>query len=428
MNVDDQGTSSDGGKNERHAAVADVTTVPTSTQSAASEEIDAKIRLAHLVFEYQRVLHAGDRQGVSSSTKSPESIKQQLMDTITSGSMSSFYPYVCSTLGWEIDGRLAEAMKAKTVAELASLEEGIKKAEEEEGDVEVKDMLVKKAVYLANVGDVEAATAAFEVAAGKTAGSGPRMDLCFEQLRLHFSVNDWRSYKKHLDAAWELCNKGGDWERKNKLKVYEALYLCATRQFQASAELFLNAITTFTATEVLSYEDIVFYTVVLAVVSLNRPALMDGVVENPEILATIDTTPGLRDLLTSLTNCEYGTFFKALAQMSDRIHDDMLLFPHFRYYLKQARIVVYSQYLQSYKSVSLESMSGVFGVSVDFLDEELSGLISEGFVDAKIDRVDGVVHTTRPDPKNAAYQQVVKMGDHVLNKLQKLSKLADVEV
>ena len=67
-------------------------------------------------------------------------------------------------------------------------------------------------------------------------------------------------------------------------------------------------------------------------------------------------------------------------------------------------------------------------MSVDFLDEELSGLISEGFVAAKIDRVDGVVHTTRPDPKNAAYQHVVKMGDHVLNKLQKLSKLADVEV
>jgi len=70
----------------------------------------------------------------------------------------------------------------------------------------------------------------------------------------------------------------------------------------------------------------------------------------------------------------------------------------------------------------------VFGVSAEFLDDELSGLISEGRVDAKIDRVDGVVFTTRPDPKNAAYQNLVRTGDHVLNKLQKLSKLADVEV
>ena len=433
MNVDDhQGTSSDEGKNERGGAVAG-TAGPTTTPSSSADDIDAKITLAHLVFEYQRILGARDHpSGVPASenagSTSAESVKKQLMDIITNGSMASFYTYVCKTLGWEVDGALKAKLEAETVKELERLDEAIKKAEEEEGDVEVKDMVVKKAVYLANVGDVEAAKAAFGVAASKTAGSGPRMDLCFEQLRMYFSVNDWRSYKMQLDVAWDLCNKGGDWERKNKLKVYEALHLCATRQFQASAELFLNAIATFTATEILSYEDIVFYTVVLAVVSLDRPALMEQVVDNPDILATIDTTEGLRDMLTSLTNCEYGAFFKALAQMSDRIHGDMLLYPHFRYYLKQARIVVYSQYLQSYKSVSLQNMSGVFGVSVDFLDEELSGLISEGFVAAKIDRVDWVVHTTRPDPKNAAYQHVVKMGDHVLNKLQKLSKLADVEV
>lgn len=434
MNVDDQETGSNEGKNERGAATADAA-VPTSTPSSSDDVVDAKITLAHLVFEYQRILDAGDHHhhgGAPASeragSESAASVKQQVMELITAGSMAPFYLYVCKTLGWEVDAGLRARMETEMANEVASLDEAIKKAEEEEGDVEVKDMLVKKAVYLANVGDVEAARAAFGVAEAKTAGSGPRMDLCFEQLRMYFSVNDWRSYKVQLDAAWDLCNKGGDWERKNKLKVYEALHLCATRQFRASAELFLNAITTFTATEVLSYDDIVFYTVVLAVVSLDRPALMEQVVDNPDILATIDTTVGLRELLSSLTNCEYGAFFKALAEMSGRIQGDMLLYPHFRYYLKQARIVVYSQYLQSYKSVSLESMAGVFGVGVDFLDEELSGLISEGFVAAKIDRVDGVVHTTRPDPKNAAYQQVVKMGDHVLNKLQKLSKLADVEV
>ena len=395
---------------------------PTTSEEGA---IDVKITLAHLVFELAHPELAGGQRGPDQTGGSPQN---QLMDIVSSRSMAGYYEYVCKTLGWEVDTGLLTKMKAKIAEDVAALDEGIKKAEEEEGDVEVKDMLVKKAIYLANVGDVPAAEVAFEVASDKTAGSGPRMDLSFEQLRMYFSFNDWRSYKKHLDAAWDLCNKGGDWERKNKLKVYEALYLCATRQFKASAELFLNAITTFTATEVLTYELIVFYTVVLAVVSLDRPALMESVVENPEILATIDTTPGLRDLLTSLTDCDYGTFFRALADMADRIHSDFLLHPHFRYYLKEARVTVYSQYLQSYKSVSLDSMAGAFGVGVDFMDEELSGLISEGRVAAKIDRVDGVVYTTRPDPKNAAYQQVVKMGDHVLNKLQKLSKLADVEV
>lgn len=166
MNVDDhQGTSSDEGKNERGGAVAG-TAGPTTTPSSSADDIDAKITLAHLVFEYQRILGARDHpSGVPASenagSTSAESVKKQLMDIITNGSMASFYTYVCKTLGWEVDGALKAKLEAETVKELERLDEAIKKAEEEEGDVEVKDMVVKKAVYLANVGDVEAAKAAF---------------------------------------------------------------------------------------------------------------------------------------------------------------------------------------------------------------------------------------------------------------------------
>ena len=48
-----------------------------------------------------------------------------------------------------------------------------------------------------------------------------------------------------LEAA-ALCAKGGDWERKNRLKVYQAVLLMATRQFKPAAELLLDAISTFT--------------------------------------------------------------------------------------------------------------------------------------------------------------------------------------
>ena len=64
--------------------------------------------------------------------------------------------------------------------------------------------------------------------------------------RLELSRGDWRAVKAGLDKARGLCTKGGDWERKNKLKVYEAVFLAATRQFKRAAELLLDAIATFT--------------------------------------------------------------------------------------------------------------------------------------------------------------------------------------
>lgn len=45
------------------------------------------------------------------------------------------------------------------------------------------------------------------------------------------------------------------------------------------------------------------------------------------------------------------------------------------------------QFLESYKSVTLSSMATAFGVSVDFIDQELVDFIVAGRLPAKIDKV-----------------------------------------
>lgn len=42
---------------------------------------------------------------------------------------------------------------------------------------------------------------------------------CMHTLRLAMFYEDWRGVKKLLLKAKTLCDAGGDWERKNKLKV-----------------------------------------------------------------------------------------------------------------------------------------------------------------------------------------------------------------
>lgn len=53
------------------------------------------------------------------------------------------------------------------------------------------------------------------------------------------------------------------------------------------------------------------------------------------------------------------------------------------------------QFLESYKSVTLESMANAFGVSPDFMDKELSDFIVAGRLTAKIDKVAGIIETNR---------------------------------
>jgi 26S proteasome regulatory subunit N7 len=98
-----------------------------------------------------------------------------------------------------------------------------------------------------------------------------------------------------------------------------------------------------------------------------------------------------------------------------------------RYYMREVCVVAFTQFLESYRSVTLEAMAVAFGVTPEFLDHELADLISSKRIPATIDRVAGVVETNRPDAKNALYQMAIKQGDALLNKLQKLSKVVDIE-
>ena len=61
----------------------------------------------------------------------------------------------------------------------------------------------------------------------------------------------------------------------------------------------------------------------------------------------------------------------------DSVKADKYLSLHYRYFMRETRIIIYSQYLESYKTVTLETMAREFGVSIDFIDKYDIGLYSE---------------------------------------------------
>lgn len=58
-----------------------------------------------------------------------------------------------------------------------------------------------------------------------------------------------------------MIEEGGDWDRRNRLKVYEGLYYMSVRDFSKAADRFLETISTFTSYELMDYVQFVQYTV-----------------------------------------------------------------------------------------------------------------------------------------------------------------------
>ena len=71
-------------------------------------------------------------------------------------------------------------------------------------------------------------------------------------------------------------------------------------------------------------------------------------------------------------------------------------------------------------------MAQAFGVTEEYIDKELARFIAAGRLHCCIDKVSGTLETNRPDPKNDEYQSIIKQGDILLNRIQKLSRVINI--
>ncbi|KAM7538303.1 hypothetical protein Aperf_G00000075278 [Anoplocephala perfoliata] len=348
-----------------------------------------------------------------SSVKSKTALIEVMMNAIKSENMTPFYKLVCKQLRLPEDQALVASMQMANDAKLKELDENIKKAEESEGETEIREAMIAKAHYISKIGNKADALAQFRAILDKTVLPGCRLDITFHLIRMGFFWNDRDLITTNIEKANNLIEEGGDWDRRNRLKVYRGLHSLSIRDFDAAAKHFLDAVATFTSYELMDYKDFIVYTVLTAMISLKRQDLRSKVVMGSEIQEVLHSLPAVREYLMSLFECRYADFFLYLAGVEQFMHSDRYLAAHARYYVREMRIRAYTQHLDSYSSLSLENA-------------ELSRFIANGRIACKIDKVTGIVETTRPDNVNSQYQAIIKHGDVLLNRIQKLSQVINM--
>lgn len=270
------------------------------------------------------------------------------------------------------------------------------------------------------MGPQDEAIAAYEEVFENTGVLGTKIDVVLAIIRMALFYGDRLLVKKHVDRAKTLVESGGDWDRRNRLKAYQGLYLLSARSYDLAAPLLLDSLSTFTSYELCSYSSLVVYSVLAGSVSLKRVDFKSKVVDAPEIKAilgdgdekisalagTLSAGPGddaemkdasthsgakavvnlttlgseveaeaaidfspLAQLVSSLYTGDYRGFFGALAAVEvNFLTQDRFLYEHRGWFVREMRLRAYQQLLQSYRVVGLESMANDFGVSVDFLD------------------------------------------------------------
>ena len=220
------------------------------------KDAHAYMRLAHLLFTTN-----ANPKDLDANTHAKEILAARKM-----AYLANAHPQLLSQ-------KDADTYAAQNAIALHELDDQIKIATENEGESEQCAALLAKADFLMKAGEKETALAAYDAAYAKTVGLGPRLDVLLTKLRLGFFHGDRALVSSLIETAKAALDDGGDWERRNRLKVYEAVHLISIRSFEKAAALLLDSLATFTATELLSYETFVLYTVLTSAVSLSPSSI-----------------------------------------------------------------------------------------------------------------------------------------------------------
>ena len=153
--------------------------------------------------------------------------------------------------------------------------------------------------------DYPAAEKIYREAYDKTGGASRKMEILFEILLMNIEKFDIDEIKKDVNQCKVLVEEGADWDKKNKLKIFEGVYCMMTRDLKRAAELFLSSVATFTCAELMDYKTFVFYAVITAMVTQDRKVIRKDVIHSPDILAVIRDIPHLKLFLESFFNCDY---------------------------------------------------------------------------------------------------------------------------
>ena len=304
-----------------------------------------------------------------------------------------------------------------------------KKMEEDVDGLEEKD----KATYIFEIAKIykeqkmmPEAIEKFKETIAETQSFNTKIDAMFEICHICLLEKNLEMLKEYLQKIEDLLKTGGDWEKKNRLKVYMGLYYIFTKNFKDAGKNFLDALMTFTSYELFDFKTFVFYTAVINIISVDRKTLKEKIIDNSDVLSCINEIPHLEKFLNTFYDGEYAQFFLELYYIIQRLKNDFYLSKHYNYYINEIRIKAYSQFLQSYKTVSMDNMASVFGVSTNFIDRELSNFISQGRINAKIDKVSGIIECNHKEQNVDLYQATIRDSDILISKIHKLSKLLEI--
>lgn len=241
-----------------------------------------------------------------------------------------------------------------------------------------------------------------------------KLDILMCKIRTAIILEKRNHLVRFIEDAKFIFESSSDWDRKNRFKVYLGVFHLIKAEFSEAALQFSEALSSFDATELISFENLILYMVFTSLISFNRNDLKVKLIENCEVRKCKEYV----DLPISFFECHYSEMLRKLVKFIEYCENDLFLEPFKEYFCKEMKVKMYYQLLMSYQSLHLTKMAQFFNVEAGHIEEDLRYFITEGKISCVIDRIDGVVRM-KNFKKEDDLQSFFSLGAEVLRVIKK---------
>ncbi|TRY59581.1 hypothetical protein DNTS_003875, partial [Danionella cerebrum] len=208
------------------------------------------------------------------------------------------------------------------------------------------------------------------------------INMCLNVIKVSVYLQNWShvlSYVSKAESTPEIAEQRGERDSQNQAVLTKLK--CAA----GHGAMF----------HLLSPSNVAVYGGLCALATFDRLELQRNVISSSSFKLFLELEPQVRDIIFKFYESKYASCLKMLDEMKDNLLLDMYLAPH---------------YFSPYVSADMNKMAVAFNTTVAALEDELTQLILEGLINARIDSHSKASLRSDVDQRSTTFEKSLQMG------------------
>jgi len=239
------------------------------------------------------------------------------------------------------------------------------------------------------------------------------IELCINVINTSIELPNFSHVLNYVTKAEQSPNIESNKLVSGKLKVASGLANLEGGKYKMAAKKFLHTDIELgdNYSNVISPRDIAIYGGLCALAEFDRGELYRNVINNFGFKTYLETVPQMQTIIQDFYDSNYANCLQSLDILKNDLQLDIHLHDHISILYKRVRNKAIVQYFSPYSSIDLRSMAIAFQTDVDSLERELSQLIVENVISARIDSYNKHLYAKQSDERIQTFEKAFEMGE-----------------